>query len=110
MLLILGPILSAMGIGTPLVQYFEQELLPLATIDGRHYQYGGSGYQSVARRLNVAANLIEGDENRLFTNDERIALRIALLDGRRGDILCDPVTLISNNELLAELTGSAPRT
>ncbi|UCV11333.1 hypothetical protein KI614_14470 [Dechloromonas denitrificans] len=93
MLLILGPILSAIGIGTPLVQYFEQELLPLATLDGRHYQYGGSGYQSVARRLSVAANLIEGDENRLFTNEERIALRIALLDGRRGDILDSPICL-----------------
>lgn len=110
MLLVAGPALSAMGIGTPLVQYFEQDLLQLAPIDGRHFQCGDIAYQSVARRLNVAANLIEGDENRLFTNDERIALRIALLDGRRGDILCDPANLISNSELSDELPDSSHRT
>lgn len=105
MLLILGPILSAMGIGTPLVQYFEQEILPLAAIGGRHYQFWNSGYQSAARRLNIVANLIEADENRVFTDTERIALRIDILDGKRGDILCDPFTLMSSCELSAELTG-----
>lgn len=104
MLLILGPILSAMGIGIPLVQYFEQEILPLAAIDGRHYQFWNSGYQSTARRLNLVANLIEADENRAFTDTERIALRIDILDGRRGGILCDPVTLMPSGEISTELT------
>lgn len=99
MLLVLGPTLSAMGIGTPLIQYFEQELLPLATMDGRHYQFWDQGYQSAARRLNAVASLVEADENRLFTDAERVALRFDLLDGNRGDVLCDPVALMSPHVL-----------
>lgn len=106
MLLILGPIFSALGIRTPLVQYFEQGILPLAAIDGKYYQFWNSSYQLAARQLNVVANLIEGDENREFTDTERIALRVQILDGQRGDILCDPVCLMSCHELSTELTTS----
>jgi len=85
MLLILGPILGAMGIRTALVQYFEQEILPLSTQSGRHYQFWSKGYLLAAYELNLLANLIEEDENRAFTDTERIALRIDILDGwRRG--------------------------
>ncbi len=97
MLLVLGPILWSMGIGTPLVQYFEQELLPLAAIRGRHYQFWSRGYQSAAIQLNNMAKLIEADENKAFTNAEQIMLRVDILDGRRGNILFDPVTLISSH-------------
>lgn len=106
MLLVLGPTLWAMGIGTPLIQYFEQELLPLATLDGRHYQFCDRGYQPAARRLNAVASLIEADENRLFTDAERVALCFDLLDGSRGDVLCDPVALMSTNILSAEMRPS----
>lgn len=95
MLLILGPTLWSMGVGAPLVQYFEQELLPLASIRGSYHQFWSRDYPSAASHLNTMACLIEADENRVFTDAERIALRIDLLDGRRGELLCDPIALTS---------------
>lgn len=59
MLLILGPILGVMGIRTALVQYFEQEILPLSSQSGRHYQFWSKGYLLAAYELNLLANLIE---------------------------------------------------
>ena len=99
MLLVLAPVFAAMGIETPLVQYFEQEILPLGSSGGRHYQFRSGCYQTVAKRLSFLANLVEGDENRAFTNAERITLRIDILDGRRGDILGDPISPVPTNEL-----------
>lgn len=87
MLLVLGPTLSALGIGSTLIQYFEQELLPLATVDGSHYQFKDGSYQSASRRLTFLANFIEAEENCTFAATERIKLRIEILDGKRGDIL-----------------------
>lgn len=87
MLLILGHVLSRTGLSKPLVQYIEQEILPLTSCDGLQYGFGEDGYDSTAERLTFVANWIEGDENRRFTISECIALRIDILDGRRGDIL-----------------------
>jgi len=92
MLLILGPILGVMGIRTALVQYFEQEILPLSSQSGRHYQFWSKGYLLAAYELNLLANLIEEDENRVFTDTERIALRIDILDGSRGGLSRNVVT------------------
>lgn len=91
MLLILGDVLTNAALAKPLVQYIEQEILPLATFNGRHYGFGGEGYDSSARRLNFVASCIEHDENRSFSISERIALRVDILDRRRGDTLCDAV-------------------
>jgi len=87
MLLILGPVLAKAGICRPLVQYIEQEMLPRTSCNGLQYGFGGKGYGCSAEQLTFIANGIEGDENRRFTISERIALRIDILDGRRGDIL-----------------------
>ena len=45
-----------------------------------------------AYELNLLANLIEEDENRAFTDTERIALRIDILDGWRGGLSRNVVT------------------
>lgn len=87
MLLIIGPLLSTMGVATPLIQYFEQDLLAPASVGDSHFQLWGSDYRSAARRLNLVANLIEADENRVFTDTEQIALRIDILGSLSGDFL-----------------------
>lgn len=87
MLLILAPLLARAGINRPLVQYIEQEILPLSSHNGMQYGFGGNGYGVSAEQLTFIANYIEGDENRRFSVSERIALRIDILDGRRGDLL-----------------------
>lgn len=91
MLLILGHVLTRAGLSKPLAQYIEQEILPLATCNGRHCGFGGKGYNTTAERLTFVANHIEHDENRRFSISERIALRIDILDGRRGDVLRNAV-------------------
>jgi hypothetical protein len=93
MLLILAPALALYRVTQPFVQYIEQEILPLASFDGQHYGYWNKGYQWAAQRLERVVGYLEGDENRRFTYSERITLCIDILDGRRGDILCDVVTL-----------------
>ena len=102
MLLILAPLLARAGINRPLVQYIEQEILPLASHNDLQYGFGGDGYRSTARRLTFIANCIKGDENRGFTISESIALRIDLLDGRRGDIFPDAVITKPTTIELAE--------
>lgn len=91
MLLILGHVLFRAGLSKPLVQYIEQEILPLTSCDGLQYGFGEDGYDSTAERLTFVANWIESDENRRLTISECIALRIDILDGRRGDILRNSV-------------------
>lgn len=100
MLLILGHVLTNAGLRKPLAQYIEQEVLPLAACNGLHYGFGGAGYESIAEDLTFVANCIEGDENRRLSISERIALRIDILDGRRGDVLryaviTKPITTLS---------------
>ena len=93
MLLILAPALALYRVTLPFMQYIEQEILPLASFNGQHYGYWNKGYQWAAHRLVRVVDCLEGDENRWFTNSERITLCVDILDGRRGDVLCDVVTL-----------------
>lgn len=102
MLLILEPIFARACVSRPLAEYIEQEILPLTSHNGLQYGFGGDGYRSTAKRLTFIANCIEGDENRGFTISERIALRIDILDGRRGDIFPDAVITKPTTIELAE--------
>lgn len=89
LLLILGPMLSVTGIVRPLIQYIEQEILPISSHNGLHYRFLDKGYLSTARRLDLTAHAIEGNENRHFSISERIALRIHLLNSGYIDFLGD---------------------
>lgn len=93
MLLILAPALALYCVTLPFIQYIEEEILPLASFNGQHYGYWNKGYQRAAYRLERVVCWLERCENRRFTYSERMTLCIDILDGRRGDILCDVVTL-----------------
>lgn len=89
-LLMMGPWLTARGIARPLSEYLMEHVLPLGHHNGEYHCFGHD-FVGAARQLSRTAWLIEGNENKPFTAQERAALLLDLLDDKFSVQLSDLV-------------------